>query len=90
MLEPVRDVAFSPNLGRSYHMIAVASKDVHIFSLKPLTRFQPRCFIVCVNSACAECIFTHLCVVMCDYRNKNMGNKKIKTESRLSVFVFLL
>jgi len=37
--EPVRDVAFSPNLGRSYHMLAVASKDVHIFSLKPLTRF---------------------------------------------------
>ena len=40
VLEPVRDVAFSPNLGRSYHMLAVASKDVHIFSLKPLTRFQ--------------------------------------------------
>jgi len=38
--EPVRDVAFSPNLGRSYHMLAVASKDVHIFSLKPLTRFR--------------------------------------------------
>lgn len=37
--EPVRDVAFSPNLGRSYHLLAVASKDVHIFSLKPLTRF---------------------------------------------------
>jgi len=37
--EPVRDVAFSPNLGRSYHMLAVASKDVHIFSLKPLTRY---------------------------------------------------
>jgi len=36
--EPVRDVAFSPSLGRSYHMLAVASKDVHIFSLKPLTR----------------------------------------------------
>jgi len=63
VLEPVRDVAFSPNLGRSYHMIAVASKDVHIFSLKPLTRFQPRCFIFCVNSTCAECIFTHLCHV---------------------------
>lgn len=39
VLEPVRDVAFSPNLGRSYHMLAVASKDVHIFSLKPLNRF---------------------------------------------------
>lgn len=39
--EPVRDVAFSPNLGRSYHMLAVASKDVHIFSLKPLTRPDP-------------------------------------------------
>jgi len=42
-LEPVRDLAFSPNLGRSYHMLAVASKDVHIFSLKPLTRFSTFC-----------------------------------------------
>ena len=41
--EPVRDLAFSPNLGRSYHMLAVASKDVHIFSLKPLTRFSTFC-----------------------------------------------
>jgi len=39
VMEPVRDIAFSPNLGRSYHLLAVASKDVHIFSLKPLMRF---------------------------------------------------
>ena len=44
--EPVRDVAFCPNLGRSYHMLAVASKDVHIFSLKPLTRFLS--FFLCI------------------------------------------
>jgi len=40
ILDPVRDVAFSPNLGRSYHMLAVASKDVHLFTLKPLNRLR--------------------------------------------------
>ncbi|XP_071958701.1 nucleoporin SEH1-like [Antedon mediterranea] len=34
--EGVHDVAFAPNLGRSYHTLAVASKDVKITTLKPL------------------------------------------------------
>ncbi len=34
--DSVRDVAFSPNLGRSYHMLAVASKDVRVVTLKPI------------------------------------------------------
>ena len=34
--DSVRDVAFCPNLGRSYHMLAVASKDVRIVTLKPI------------------------------------------------------
>ncbi|XP_070575761.1 nucleoporin SEH1-like [Ptychodera flava] len=38
--EAVHDVAFAPNLGRSYHLLAVASKDVHIIMLKPLRRDQ--------------------------------------------------
>lgn len=33
--EPVHDLAFAPNLGRSYHMLAVATKDVRIIVLKP-------------------------------------------------------
>jgi nucleoporin SEH1 len=33
--EPVHDVAFAPNLGRSYHVLAVASKDVDIIHLVP-------------------------------------------------------
>jgi len=52
--EPVRDVAFSPNLGRSYHMLAVASKDVHIFSLKPLTRYWT-CNLL-ASSICMLCL----------------------------------
>ena len=36
--DPVRDVSFSPNVGRSYHMLAVASKNLHVYTLKPLTR----------------------------------------------------
>ncbi|KAK2193025.1 hypothetical protein NP493_18g06014 [Ridgeia piscesae] len=36
--DSVRDVAFAPNLGRSYHMLAIASKDVTVMTLKPLTR----------------------------------------------------
>lgn len=34
--DPVHDVAFAPNVGRSMHLLAVASKDVHIMSIKPL------------------------------------------------------
>ena len=34
--DAVRDVAFAPNLGRSYHMLAIASKDVRIVTLKSL------------------------------------------------------
>lgn len=33
--DPVHDVAFAPHIGRSYHVLAVASKDVQIFNLKP-------------------------------------------------------
>ncbi|XP_065179451.1 nucleoporin SEH1-like [Sycon ciliatum] len=33
--DPVHDVAFAPNLGRSFHTLAVASKDVRIFTLSP-------------------------------------------------------
>lgn len=39
--EPVHDIAFAPNLGRSYHIIAIASKDVHIVSLKPYKKEHP-------------------------------------------------
>lgn len=33
--DAVNDVAFAPNLGRSYHLLAIASKDVRIMMLKP-------------------------------------------------------
>ncbi|XP_031569466.1 nucleoporin SEH1-like [Actinia tenebrosa] len=33
--DAVHDVAFSPNLGRSYHLLAIASKDVRIMKLMP-------------------------------------------------------
>lgn len=35
--DPVHDLAFAPNCGRSYHVLAVASKDVSIFNLKPIS-----------------------------------------------------
>lgn len=35
---PVRDIAFSPNLGRSYDMLAIASRDVTVLQIKPLPR----------------------------------------------------
>ncbi|XP_053100700.1 nucleoporin SEH1 isoform X1 [Hemicordylus capensis] len=37
--DPVHDIAFAPNLGRSFHILAVATKDVRIFTLKPLRIF---------------------------------------------------
>ncbi|XP_046842687.1 nucleoporin SEH1-like isoform X2 [Xenia sp. Carnegie-2017] len=33
--EPVHDVEFAPNLGRSYHLLAIACNDVKIASLEP-------------------------------------------------------
>ena len=33
----VHDIAFAPNLGRSYHVLAIASKDLKVLALKPLT-----------------------------------------------------
>lgn len=33
--EPVHDIAFAPNIGRTYHILAVAGKDVSILHLKP-------------------------------------------------------
>lgn len=34
--DPVHDISFSPNLGRSFHLLAVATKDVRIISLTPV------------------------------------------------------
>lgn len=34
--DPVNDLAFAPNLGRSFHLLAVATKDVKIIKIEPL------------------------------------------------------
>ncbi|XP_028978572.2 nucleoporin SEH1 isoform X1 [Esox lucius] len=36
--DPVHDLAFAPNLGRSFHVLAIATKDVRIFKLIPMRR----------------------------------------------------
>ncbi|KAM4688583.1 nucleoporin SEH1 isoform 2-T2 [Discoglossus pictus] len=36
--DPVHDLSFAPNLGRSFHILAVATKDVRIFTMKPLRK----------------------------------------------------
>lgn len=33
--DPVHDISFAPNLGRSFHILAVATKDVRIINLTP-------------------------------------------------------
>jgi len=35
--DPVHDLSFAPNFGRSYHLLAIASRDVKVVSLKPFT-----------------------------------------------------
>ncbi|BFG05163.1 nucleoporin seh1 [Drosophila madeirensis] len=35
--DPVTDVAFAPNAGRTFHMLAVASKDLYIVNLRGVT-----------------------------------------------------
>ena len=37
MTDLVHDIAFAPNLGRSYHVLAVASKELKVLALKPLS-----------------------------------------------------
>lgn len=34
--DAVHDIAFAPNLGRSFHVLAIATKDVRIFKLVPM------------------------------------------------------
>nr|CAD7393288.1 unnamed protein product [Timema cristinae] len=34
--DAVHDISFAPNLGRSFHLLAIATKDVRIVTLKPL------------------------------------------------------
>lgn len=34
--DPVQDIAFAPNIGRSYHVLAVAGKNLRIITLKPI------------------------------------------------------
>ncbi|XP_076449849.1 nucleoporin SEH1-like [Babylonia areolata] len=36
--DPVHDIYFAPNVGRSYHLLAIASKELSIISLKPLRK----------------------------------------------------
>ncbi|XP_051159511.1 nucleoporin SEH1-A isoform X1 [Leptopilina boulardi] len=36
IVDPVHDIAFAPNLGRSFHTLAIATKDVRIITLKPM------------------------------------------------------
>ena len=36
MTDLVHDIAFAPNLGRSYHVLAIASKELKVLALKPL------------------------------------------------------
>lgn len=34
--DPVHDLCFAPNVGRSFHILAVVSKDISIINLKPI------------------------------------------------------
>ncbi|KAL0616338.1 Nucleoporin SEH1 [Plecturocebus cupreus] len=36
--DPVHDIAFAPNLGRSFHILAIATRDMRIFILKPVRK----------------------------------------------------
>jgi hypothetical protein len=31
----VKDVQFAPNFGQSYHLLAIASNDIDLFTIKP-------------------------------------------------------
>lgn len=36
--DPVTDIAFAPSAGRSYHMLAIASKDISIYKITEVNK----------------------------------------------------
>lgn len=52
--DAVHDIAFAPNLGRSFHVLAIATKDVRIFKLVPM-----RCLIPPYSCLSIFSVFTH-------------------------------
>ena len=36
MTDLVHDISFAPNLGRSYHVLAIASKELKILAIRPM------------------------------------------------------
>lgn len=36
IVDPVHDISFAPNLGRSFHILGVATKDVRIINFTPV------------------------------------------------------
>lgn len=49
--EPVHDVAFAPNLGRSYHLLGIACNDVKIVTLEPSGKESSGPTVFSVNMA---------------------------------------
>ena len=35
LTDPVHDLAFAPNIGRSYHVLGIAGRDLRIITLRP-------------------------------------------------------
>lgn len=53
IVDPVNDLSFAPNLGRSHHMLGVASKDLKVVSLEPQRYdFNRPCIYQQQNCAC--------------------------------------
>lgn len=44
--DAVHDIAFAPNLGRSFHVLAIATKDVRIFKLVPIRCLISTCWLL--------------------------------------------
>lgn len=54
--DAVHDIAFAPNLGRSFHVLAIATKDVRIFKLVPM-RSDLMFFFECLFALAHQIIF---------------------------------
>ncbi|GAB6030407.1 Nucleoporin SEH1 [Chamberlinius hualienensis] len=53
--DPVHDIAFAPSLGRSFYLLAVASREVNIISLRPVESSQKSSLVPASQS---EQVFT--------------------------------
>ena len=91
MTDLVHDIAFAPNLGRSYHVLAIASKELKMLAIKPLS--GPH-LTTTQNSAVKRIDDSQSTVTKYDVSSLSISDTyvltSIGTTTKINIFVFRL